>query len=550
MLTDHEKNQLHQIKAARKNVLCDALAALQLCVKFLFWRHRSAAFWVLGLFAGVESIAQSVSVPLDHPVYEFLDRLEAYDAFSPFALRVQPVDRATVLQMLQRADSLLTADLTTVEKSSLQRYFSEFRDPAIGEPARPDAEPHLLRLEENRSQILVDALATQEFIFQRGGRLGEKNISRTLGGVRLRGNLSGKLGFFVEATNTLERGEDDVQEDFRPDISAPVTVSGSSAFKDQALAVFFFRTSWAQFEIGRNQLAWGSSPMAQLGLRGRQAPVDLLRLQIVWRRFQFTYVHANLRAASRRYFAGHRLDVRLARQSRVGIYEGVIYGGRDIEWQYLNPLMPYHIAEHQLGDRDNNVLGIDFSFGARHAKFYGEIFVDDLSLEFPIGTYWGNKLAYLFGAFLARPLGWRNADLRIEYARVDPFVYTHDDSVNVYAHSGESLGSPLGPNADRIQATIVYQPHRDVRFTANYSHDRKGKGDIFSPHRDTDGNNKEFLKGTIETANEWRTSMSVQIRRDVYIDLDVGWRRARNVGQMAGRHENLRQALFALRANY
>jgi hypothetical protein len=550
MLTDHEKTQLCQIKAARKNLLCDGCVALRLCAKFLFWRHRSAAFWVLILFAGVESIAQSVSVPLDHPVYEFLDRLEAYGTFSPFALRVQPVSRATVLQMLHHADSLLATDLTSAEKSSLQRYFSEFRDPAIGTPASRDAEPHLLRLEESRSQIFVDALATQEFIFRRGSRIGGKNISRTLGGVRLRGNLSGKLGIFVEATNTLERGDEDVEEDFRPETGAPVTVSGSSAFKDQALAAFFFRASWAQFEIGRDQMAWGSSPMTQLGLRRRQAPVDLIRLQITWRRFQFSYVHANLRAALRRYFAGHRLDVRLGRQNRVGIYEGVIYGGRDIEWQYLNPLMPYHIAEHQLGDRDNNVLGIDFSFPVRHMKFYGEIFIDDLSLEFPIGTYWGNKLAYLFGAFLTRPLGWRDVDLRLEYTRVDPFVYTHDDSANVYAHSGESLASTLGPNADRLQATIVYQPHRDVRLTASYLHDRKGKGDIFAPHRDTDSNNKGFLKGTIETANEWRTSMSVQIRRDVYVDLDVGWRRVKNAGQVAGRHENLRQAIFALRANY
>jgi len=537
-------------------VLCPARGtSLRAALSFWFQIFRfeliGGLVFIFVILAFINANAQSVSVPLDHPVYDFLERMEAYHAVSPFALRVQPISRAEVLQMLQSADSSLAGFLTPAEKSRLQRYLSEFTDPAIGKPAPREAEPHLLRLEENNSQIFIDALATQEFEFRRGGLIGEKNISRTLAGLRLRGTLSGRLGFFLEGTNTLERGDDEAQEDFRPGAGAPVTLSGSSAFKGQAMAAFFFRVPWACIEIGRDQLTWGSGPATQLGLSRRNLPVDLLRLQIIWRRFQFTYIHANLRADRRRYFAGHRLDVALGTRGRVGVYEGVIYGGRDVEFQYLNPLMPYHIAEHLLGDRDNNVLGIDFSFYPhRGKKIYGEIFVDDLSLEFPIGTYWGNKLAYHFGAFIARPLGWRDADLRMEYTRVDPFVYTHDDSVNVYAHNGESLGSRLGPNADRFSVMLAYQPHRDVRFNATYLHDRQGKGDLLTPHQEVDGNSKGFLKGALETANQWRAGMSVQIHRDVYVDLDFGWRRVKNVERKIGRDENLRQALFALRANY
>ncbi len=495
--------------------------------------------------------AQSVSVPLGHPVYPFLERLEAYNIFSPLALRVQPIHRVEVLQMLQRADSLLTNYLTPAESSTLQRFVSEFTDPVIGAPAPRDAEPHILRLEEDGNQIFIDALASQEFDFFRGRREGEKNISRTLGGVRLRGNFSGSLGFFAEASNTLERGDEDAEEGFNPDTGETVTISGSSAFKDQAVAAFYFRTKWARFEIGRNQLSWGASPLSQLGLARQNMPVDLIRLQLNWRLFQFTYAHAHLRAAPRRYFAGHRLDVALGKHGRVGIYEGVIYAGRGIEWQYLNPLMPYHIAEHQLGDRDNNVLGLDFSFHfRRRAKFYGEVFVDDLSLEFPIGEYWGNKLAYLFGAFVARPLGWRDADLRVEYTRVDPFVYTHHDSSNVYAHSGESLGSRLGPNADRVRIELAYQPHRDVRFTSAFFHDRKGRGNLFTAHRDEDGSSKGFLKGPLETANEWRAGMAVQIRRDVYVEIAYRRRQVKNVDRVDGRNETLQRALFGLRVDY
>lgn len=495
--------------------------------------------------------AQSVSVPLGHPVYPFLERLEAYNIFSSLALRIQPINRAEVLQMLQRADSLLADYLTPAESSMVQRFLSEFADPAPGVAASPEAEPHILRLEEDKNQIFIDALATQEFDFQRGGREGEKNISRTIYGARLRGNFSGNLGFYAEALNTLERGDKNAEEGFNQDTSETVTISGSSVFKDQALAAFYFRAKWARFEIGRNQLSWGVSPSSQLGLARQNTPVDLIRLQVNWRLFQFTYVHAHLRAAPRRYFAGHRLDVALGKRGRLGIYEGVIYAGRNMEWQYLNPLMPYHIAEHQLGDRDNNVLGVDFSFHLwRATKFYGEIFADDLSLEFPIGEYWGNKLAYLFGAFVARPLGWRDADLRVEYTRVDPFVYTHHDSSNVYAHSGESLGSRLGPNADRISIELGYQPHRDVRFISSFLHDRKGRGNLFTSHRDEEGSSKGFLKGTLETANEWRAEMAVQIRRDVYVEIAYSRRHVTNADRLEGRNETLERALFSVRADY
>lgn len=495
--------------------------------------------------------AQSTSVSLGHPVYDFLERLETYNTFAPFALRVQPISRADAMQMLKNADSLLVNDLTPAESSSLRRYLSEFSDRAVGSPSPAESEPHLLRLEEDGKQIFVDVIASQEFDFRRGGADEGKNISRTLGGVRMRGDFFGSLGFFLEATNTLERGDNTAEEDFRPDTGAPVTLSGSSAFKDQALATFYFRAKWAQFEIGRNQLSWGAGPITQLGLARQNTPVDQIRLQIKWRRFQFTYVHAHLRAEQRRYFAGHRLDVAFGKSARIGVYEGVIYAGRDMEWQYLNPLMPYHIAEHQLGDRDNNVLGIDFSlFPRRNTKIYGEIFVDDLSLEFPIGEYWGNKLAYLFGAFVVRPLGWRDADLRIEYTRVDPFVYTHQDSINVYAHSGESLGSRLGPNADRVSMAWAYQPSRDVRLTASFFHDRKGRGELFQPHKDADGNSKGFLKGTVETANEWRAGIVAQIRRDVYVEIAYSRRHVQNIDRIDGDRETLQRALFAVRADY
>jgi hypothetical protein len=235
----------------------------------------------------------------------------------------------------------------------------------------------------------------------------------------------------------------------------------------------------------------------------------------------------------------------------VGVGETVIYGKRAAEFEYLNPLMLYHAAEHLLGDQDNNVLTLDFSyFPRRGLKLYGEIFIDDLSLEFPIGTYFGNKLAYLAGAFWVQPLGWREADLRLEYARLDPFVYTHDDSINAYENDREGLGARFGPNADRVLVQLGYQPHRDLRLAARVQYQRNGRGDLFQPHRESDGLSKNFLKGTIAQTLGWHFEVEDQLRRDIYAGLEFDWERTKNFGLVEGASRKRRSAAFFFRIDY
>jgi hypothetical protein len=235
----------------------------------------------------------------------------------------------------------------------------------------------------------------------------------------------------------------------------------------------------------------------------------------------------------------------------IGIGESVVYGNRGVEFQYLNPLMLYHAAEHLLGDQDNNTLSVDFTaFPFRGGKFYGEIFVDDLSLEYPIGTYWGNKLAYLGGFYWAQPFGWRSGEMRFEYARIDPYVYTHDDSINVYEQDKEGLGARFGPNAHRFVLQIGFQPHRDLRFASQFAFQRKGQGDIFQPHVPEDGNAKGFLEGTTINSTFWQLEVEDQLRRDIYLKLEFAWERRANADFLPDEIETQRRAAVVLRADF
>ncbi|MCK6559931.1 hypothetical protein HUU39_16490 [candidate division KSB1 bacterium] len=503
------------------------------------------------LFGGTGLHAQSAAVPLYHSVYPFLEKLVAYLPQRSLDLHVIPVDREQVRQILLAARAA-RRQLSRADEALLEQYLAEFTDPAAGATRPAGAERNFWRYEERGARLFVDVFGMQRFEFQRGDSAAEDlEISRTRAGGRLRAQLPPRLLLAVEVSNIMERGAPDSAEVLTPGSGRPVVLSGESAFQETAIGYARLQLPWFEIEAGRNQFAWGVSPLTQLALNRENQPFDLVRLDSRWRKFRFVFVHANLRAAQHKFLAAHRLEIMPFSNFLFGAGEVVIYGDRGAEFEYLNPLMLYHAAEHLLGDKDNNVLTLDFTWFPRPGvKLYGELYIDDLSLEFPLGTYFGNKLAWLAGGFWAQPFGWRSAELRLEYSRVDPFVYTHEFPQNIYEQDGEGLGSRYGPNADRLALALGWQPHRDLRLTSQVRWQRNGRGDLFRAHRPEDGNAKGFLQGTLIKTLDWSLALENQIRREVYLGMALEWEARKNAGFVAGATAHRRQAAFSLRVDW
>ena len=492
--------------------------------------------------------AQSADVPLYHSVYPFLERLVNFMPNHALDLHVIPISRDRVRQILQsaKASSLV---LSHADGALLGQYLAEFSDPAPGEAKHKSAERNFVRYQEERAQLFLDLYGIQRFEIRRGDfDKDESEVSRTQAGIRMRAHLPPRLLIATDFNNTLERGTADTTERFDPDTGLPVSLSGSSAFRAGSIGYARLDLRWLELEAGRNYFSWNVSPLNQLALNQRNEPFDLVRLDARWKKFRFIFAHGWLRSNAQKYVAAHRLEAIFFSKLLLAVGETVIYGNRGPEFQYLNPFMLYHAAEQLLGDRDNNVVTFDFAyFLGRGVKLYGELFIDDLSLEFPIGTYFGNKLAYLAGVYWVQPFGWRTGDLRLEWARVDPYVYTHDDSVNIYEQNSIGLGASFGPNADRYVVATGWQPHRDLRFDAQLSFRRKGQGDLFTPHSPEDGDAKGFLSGTI--IKTWGMNLKVedQIYRDIYVGLEFDWQRDSNTDFITGKRATRRVAVFSLR---
>ena len=485
---------------------------------------------------------------LEHQVYPLLRKGETLRLFSSYEMRVLPLTRTVVRRLLQEMaqhkDRLSKAD-----RRLLQQMLGEFIDPGIGEKAPRGSEIHLIRFEEGQTQLFFDLRGIQNFRFSRN-RLGveDEDVSETTLGGAVRVRFSEHLFLGMSAQNTMILGPDSLGENFNPITGIIISTTGKVGFTDQATGYLAGR--WGRFGplAGRNVIAWGSGLATQTALSRSNLPMDLLQFKLDFRTWRFSYFHGSLQGiAPQRYLAGHRLDFMFWPSFQFGLYETVVYGGRGWEMGYLNPFLPYHVMEHQLGDRDNNMLGVDFTWlpGAGW-RIYGEVFFDDLSFEKPLGTYWGNKLAYLLGVHWAQPLNLRTLELFASYTRVDPWVYTHADSINIYAHYGVSIGAKLGPNADRLQLGLAWQPLRDTRWNFTYRFIRKGKGDIFTPHKPEDGLSKGFLKGVIERRQEFNLRLRQQVRRDIFLGFDLTLRHRRDADQVAGQNRWERFAAFFL----
>ena len=179
-----------------------------------------------------------------------------------------------------------------------------------------------------------------------------------------------------------------------------------------------------------------------------------------------------------KYLHVHRLDLSLPFNITFGLSETALYGsttetepnpnedadscGREFEWAYVIPFIPYVFQEHLQGDQDNISLAFDLSVKTiPHWEFYGELLWDDMKSPTSMfdDSWWGNKWATSIG--IARDsirLGNTLWNWHMEYTRVEPWVYTHHKGGGyTYRSYAQSLGTDLGPNSQEIYSEIAAQ---------------------------------------------------------------------------------------------
>jgi len=315
--------------------------------------------------------------------------------------------------------------------------------------------------------------------------------------------------------------------------------------------------------FGRMRNFWGPQRI-NLILSETADPFDQLTASYTYGRLTFNFLFARLDAPrpdsvdiardpaksynENRYLALHRLDLRLHRRFRLGLFESVIFGGvgRPPELYYLNPLQFFHSAQLNEDINDNTILGFDFVFlPGWHTTIYGQGIIDDVQIDNKEQSdQEPNEIGLMAGLFRAGRTGSIIPDLKIEYVRITNRTYHQREPRNRYLYRNNLIGHPLGPDADSLSLLLRFWPREDFNAGIELAYTRHGAGSIHEPWDEPwleiNGNYSEpFPTGTVEKsfavavrANGY-LPLTSYTRRHIIVSLEAGWSDIANAGNIA-----------------
>lgn len=171
--------------------------------------------------------------------------------------------------------------------------------------------------------------------------------------------------------------------------------------------------------------------------------------------------HGDWRNYQRKFSSMHYLSWNATERINVAVFEAIMWSLGDEPYQrgfdvnYLNPVLFYRPTEFRMGSPDNALLGFAVNVKAgKHVLFYGQAMLDEFLADQVRGGYgwYANKQAGQIGVNAYEAFGVKGLQLRAEWNLVRPFMYTHSDTRQNYAHLGQSLAHPFGSNLQEVLA--------------------------------------------------------------------------------------------------
>ncbi len=491
------------------------------------------------------SVCAVPNVPLnfDSWVIDALARLETVGVIDGFHRNSLPLSRADVARIIQRTDARIRIGDVVVSQIDSQ----------LLEKLKREFQIEILRLNEQRSKQKTHIRLQPEV------RGANEEIAPTLqSGFHFAvGNRRNNLTIYSELEFTnFEQGPDFVESYFLPDPPPLLKSPADQRFERwHSDYVVDFKRSYLQYRmmpfgdaeldilVGRDFVYWGAGPDKSVGISDNSPPFEQIRLAgtfpCKFGTIKVTAFSAELnstwfddgetRYLAKRYLSAHRLDYQFSDWLEVGVSEWVLYGGdvQSVEWNYLNPVIPYYAVQYNAKRDDNLMFGFDVTIRPIDGvRLYAEWVADDF--QYNPETNDPNAVTWLTGVEWYPMLTKRQLGIRTEYVRVTRWAYTHLDPDNQFAHFGTMIGHPIGTDADLLTFRVSYQATPSAIFETRISHQRNGEADITDRFYGEDYENISFPSGVVERLTELRIGWKYRPISGLNGSVNYGWRHIQN----------------------
>ncbi len=279
---------------------------------------------------------------------------------------------------------------------------------------------------------------------------------------------------------------------------------------------FAFNYDWLRLDFGRDVMHWGPGYYNNLSLNQFAIPYNMMSLDLMIGPLRVMSFYADLRIYNSmsdknkeftRNLFGHRYELAVG-NATFGISELTVLYDNMKPWLFV-PTAPLFMEKGNYSEPSNNG-SISFDINYRlfnKVRLYTEFFLDDM--ESPISLIKNDnieaKWAWMAGFQAGHNFFYKGHKIEagtiFEYARVEPYVYTHfKQNTAQVAHLGYPLGNQGGPNSRTIDWNVYARLDGHIFASIRQTWFWKGT-DYGSAVNDTTPNNhlkihKKFLSGS------------------------------------------------------
>jgi len=505
-------------------------------------------------------------VPVEHPVYEFLKKMQVEGVIPEYSSANLPLSRKAVGNYIDKILSSRT--LSGIESKLAKEYHTEFYFDVRKDPSRytsilgtkrgnlfsDEKFRYLYGFTDTNASFFLNSIAGFEFSGNEGDSLLNNTAALSELGFRARGTLYDKVGYsielragkkiagtsesseFLKMTNTFLRTD----REFRLHGNYYTNYRGHVRYQTPG--------GFLSLTAGHEKISIGSGYISKLFYSNDAPPFSFIKLDLSYKKFAYSFFYGSLKGDSigvelkSKNIAGHRLDVNFSEKFRAGFYESIVISNDPFSFSFFNPFSFLTSADLNSGAKEttqnNTLMGVDLEYlPIKNISIQATFLIDDLNLSTISDTsYIGNenKFGYQVGILWNKAFTLDNLSLKFEYTRLDPFVYSHRTNKSTYTNWGISLGSQLPPNSDEIAIESDLWLSSRININCNYTFQRSGfgiildengkllynfGGDINYGFGDYNIIKNRFLNGNRINKSFFTINLSTQLIRQFYLNV-------------------------------